>query len=137
LAAAGGDAPGARGAVLAHLDPGGPTLAKTGPNAAVLQMHLLLTLGRLGLPAQGEDRATALGRLRDGLASDRVEVFSAAAKAVAASGPTPEEAGPLVKSLARVLEPDFCFAASPEDMPRHLIFGFTDEEGKLLGRGLA
>jgi hypothetical protein len=137
LAAAGGDAPGARRAVLDHLAPTSPTLAKTGPNAVGLRMNLLLTLAKLGLPREGDERTVALRRLRDGLDSDRVEIFSAAAKGVATPTLTPEEAGPVVKALARVLAKDFQFQAVPEEAGRNLRWVFPYEEQGLLGQGLA
>jgi len=137
LAAAGGDAPGSRRAVLDHLDPSGPTLTKTGPNAAELHVHLLLTLARLGLPPEGGDRTAALRRLQEGLASDRADIFSAATKVVAAAALSPAEAGPVVKALARVLEKDFQFRELSQDTARRLTWAFTSEERVLLGQGLA
>jgi hypothetical protein len=137
LAAAGGNEPGARRAVLDHLDPAGPTLTQTGPNARNLRVHLLLTLARLGLPTEAGDRTTALSRLREGLASDRSDIFSAATKVVASSALSPEEAGPVVKALLRVLEKDFQFQELSDGTVRQLSWAFTNEEMVLLGPGLA
>jgi hypothetical protein len=137
LAAAGGDAPGARQAVLEYLNPDGPTLKKSGPNAPMLRFNLLLTLARLGLPADGDERTAALRRTQEGLATDRIDIFSAATKVVAAATKlTPEEAAPLVKGLVRVLAKDFAFPPTPQDIPSHLAGGFTYDEALLLGRGL-
>jgi hypothetical protein len=102
-----------------------------------LRINLLLTLAKLGLPAEGSERTVALSRLREGLASDRVEIFSAATKGVATPKLTPEEAGPVVKALTRVLAKDFQFLAFPEETVRHLRQGFAYEEQGLLGQGLA
>lgn len=137
LAAAGGDAPGSRRAILDHLDPAGPTRTKAGPNAAELHVRLLLTLARLGLPPDGGDRAEALRRLHEGLASDRADIFSAATKVVAGAALSPEEAGPVVKALARVLGKDFRFRELSQDTARRLTWAFTGEERALLGQGLA
>jgi hypothetical protein len=137
LVAAGGDTPGARQAVVEHLDLGGPTLTKTGSNARRLRVHLLLTLARLGLPAEEGERKTALSRVREGLASDRVEIFSAATKVVAAATLSREEAVPLVEALGGVLEKEGNFQELTREDVRQLSWEFSAEEQQLLGRGLA
>ena len=67
LAGIGGDEPGVRRVVIDLLDPAGDVLKKTGPNAPEYQLHLLITLAKLGLPAEREDRSAALARVREGL----------------------------------------------------------------------
>jgi hypothetical protein len=138
LVAAGGEVPGVRQGVLELLDPAGNALANSGPNAVEIQGYLLLALARIGLPAEGGPRTAALTRLREALASDRIEVFSAAAKVVAAEKTwTGAEARPVVQALARVLPEDFAFRAPPRESDGLPQLSFAFEDQVLLGRGLA
>jgi hypothetical protein len=137
LSAAGGDVPEVRRTVVELLDPGGAVLTRTGAVAEELQLHLLLTLARIGLPTDKSDRATALNRVREGLASDRAEIFSASAVVVSASALTTDEAKPIVKALARVLDERFMFRVMTEQSVRHLRSAFSHEQQVLIGPGLA
>jgi hypothetical protein len=138
LVAAGGEVPGVRQGVIELLDPAGNALANSGPNAMEIQGYLLLALARIGLPAEGTRRTAALTRLREALASDRIEVFSAAAKVVAAEKTwTGAEARPVVQDLARVLPEAFAFRAPPKESDGHPQLRFAFEDQALLGRGLA
>jgi hypothetical protein len=121
LAAVGGDEPGVRRVVIDLLDAKGDVLTKSGPNAPEYQYHLLLTLAKLGLPAEGDERKTALVRLRDGLSSDLAVVHSAAARVVIACKPlSAEEAKPLVPLLSRVFAADFKFKSPSEQIAGRL-----------------
>jgi hypothetical protein len=138
LAGIGGDEPGVRRVVIDLLDPTGDVLKKTGPNAPEYQLHLLITLAKLGLPPDGEDRPLALTRVRDGLASDLAPVFCAAAKVVIAGKPLRvEEAKPLVPLLARVLAPDYKFKEAHARISPRLRGPFSAEEFALSGVGLS
>jgi hypothetical protein len=125
----------ARKAVVGFLDPAGTAMRNGGPQAAEFQAHSLLTLERIGLPADADGRAVAIRRIEEGLASGFEVVFSAAAK-VAAKSLSPGEAGALVKPLSRVLDADFKFLDLP-GCPHALLGRFSSEELRLLGQGLA
>src|SRR5207253_7602880 len=56
LAAAGGDAPGARAVLLHLLDPEAPLLKKAGAHAEGVQACLLLAVAAMGVPPPGEER---------------------------------------------------------------------------------
>jgi hypothetical protein len=138
LAGIGGDEPGVRRVVIDLLDPAGDVLKKTGPNAPEYQLHLLMTLARLGLPSEGEDRSAALARVREGLASEVAPVCCAAAKVVIAAKPLrPKEAEPLVPPLVRVLAPDHKFREAHVRIVGRLHAPFSAEESALSGVGLS
>ena len=134
LAAAGGDAPGARAVLLHLLDPQAPLLKKAGANAEAVQVCLLLAVAAMGMPPPGEEREALLDRLRGALGSPTEWAFRAGAKAVSANAEafTDKEAATLVPLMARTLAADFRFKASaPVSVP----LSFTHEEGNLAGAG--
>ena len=139
LAAAGGEQPGVRQLVIELLDPAGEFLKKSGLQAAELQVNLLLTLAQIGLPLEEKERKVAMDRLQEGLASVQTVIFSAATKVVASSAKTLtlEEAIPLVKSIALVLDAKFHFRELPENEVRYLSWYMSNEDQHLLGQGLA
>jgi hypothetical protein len=137
LGGVGGDEPGVRRVVIDLLDPTGDVLRKTGPNSPEYQVSLLVTLAKLGLPAEGEDRRLALSRVRDGLSRELAPVFCAAAKVVIAAKPlSAEEANPLAPLLARVLAPDHRFKEAHPAISHRLREPFSAEELGLSGVGL-
>jgi hypothetical protein len=110
LAVAGGDDRDSRQAVIELLDPASDVMKRSAPAATPeYQVHLLVTLGALGLPTDGELRRLGLARVREGLGSDVLPVFSAAASVVVAMKPLDKEAETIVPLLARTLAPKFAF----------------------------
>src|SRR4029077_7837534 len=105
-----GDA-GAQRVVIELLEPASDVMKRSAPNAtSEYHVHLLRSLGKLGLPKESGLRSIALMRVREGLASDVLPVFVAAANVVVARRPlTDEEATPLVPVLVRTLSPKFIF----------------------------
>jgi hypothetical protein len=111
LAAIGPETPGAAQTVVERLDPEGPLLQLSGKHAHEAQAPLLHALGALGLPAEDPLRSAAVARLSAALASERADVFAAAAGAVGrldrrALG---DDAAPLARQLALVLKLGFEF----------------------------
>ena len=134
LAAAGGNAPGARAVLLHLLDPQAPLLKKAGANAEAVQASLLLAVAGMGVPPPGEEREALLDRLRGALGSPTEWAFRAGAKSVSANADafTDKEAATLVPLMSRTLAADFRFKASaPVSVP----LSFTHEEGNLPGAG--
>jgi hypothetical protein len=137
LAAAGGDVPGARAVVLHLLDADAPLLRNAGPADASVQAHLLLALGKMGLPSAGEERDAVLDRLRGGLGRDQTLAFNAAAKAVVRNGAsfTAMEAKTLVPWLVRVVSGESPIKSDPGGSMVPL--DFTYEEGMIGPCGFA
>jgi hypothetical protein len=120
LAVAGGDSADARKVIVELLDPASDVMKRSAPHAtAEYHMHLLLTLGKLGLPKEGELRGAMFARLQEGLTSDVLPVFSAAASVIAMVQPLDaKEAERVVPLLARTLAPKFTFKNAHEGL-RH------------------
>jgi hypothetical protein len=133
LAVAGREDDGARRLVVDLLDPASEVMKRSAPDATPeYHVHLLLTLATLGLPKEGKQRQAALGRIREGLASDVLPVFSAAAQAVVAVRPlTDNESPPLVPLLARTLTPKFAFRKAHERIRNRLPTLAAEELGQV------
>jgi hypothetical protein len=104
------------------LDPASDVMKRSAPEATPeYQVHLLITLARLGLPEDRDLRRAAVGRIREALSSDLLPVYSAAAHTVVAVRPvSDEEARELVPLLIRSLAGRIKFREADERIRHRL-----------------
>ncbi|MCI0680520.1 MAG: hypothetical protein L0Y71_00330, partial [Gemmataceae bacterium] len=131
-AAALGDEPTVRQAVLGALAADSKLMTASGAHAWVVHGRLLLTLGRMGLPQDDAQRARVLKQVERGLRSTHSRVFAAAAQVVERNATLrPEETATIVPLLSRVLAFDFKFAIDPRESAWMVSFA----DGKELPHG--
>ena len=98
----------ARKVVLELLDPKGDFLTKAGKWTLSFQKVLLLTLARIGIPKEGEDRSKSLKFIQQIAKIDTHDAIAVAAYAAKAiPNPTKVEIDPILHELVRALDPKF------------------------------